>query len=423
MDKFLAADYSEVVISSGGKKDPEALQKFHLSDNEEKEIRKKFRKLDEKPKILIVTEKLLTGFDAPILYCMYLDKPMRDHVLLQAIARVNRPYEDEDGRRKPAGFVLDFVGIFDKLEKALAFDSDDVKGVIEGLDVLKDRFVALMDQGRSKYLPILAGKTGDKAVEAVLEYFRDKETRHEFYEYCRELQEVYEIISPDAFLRPYMTDYEELARMYHVVRANYERGVLVDKSFLRKTAKLVQEHTQTGEIRDPEDVYKLNAATLEKLASAEKPDTVKIFNLLKALDEMVRVNAQHEPYLINIGERAQQIAEAFEDRQKTTQDALDELQKLLAEVKEAEKQRDETRLSPEAFAVYWLLKKEGVKEAQRVAESVGKAFDQHPHWQTSSHQEQEVRRSLYKAFIDAGVKEAVVETAQGIMRMLRKATQ
>jgi len=55
--------------------------------------------------ILIVTEKLLTGFDAPILYCMYLDKPMRDHVLLQAIARVNRPYEDDDGQVKPYGFV------------------------------------------------------------------------------------------------------------------------------------------------------------------------------------------------------------------------------------------------------------------------------------------------------------------------------
>ena len=58
-------------------------------------VRKEFIRKDEKPKILIVTEKLLTGFDAPILYCMYLDKPMRDHVLLQAIARVNRPYEDD----------------------------------------------------------------------------------------------------------------------------------------------------------------------------------------------------------------------------------------------------------------------------------------------------------------------------------------
>ena len=96
----------------------------------------------------------------------------------------------------------------------------------------------------------------------------------------------------------------------------------------------------------------------------------------------------------------------------------------MAEIKEArKKQRDDTKLSPEAFAIYWLLTKEGVTKAQQVAEAAGRAFEQHPHWQTSSHQEQEVRRSLYKAFIDAGLKEAVVEMAQGIMRMLRRATQ
>jgi type I restriction enzyme R subunit len=421
IDKFLPPDFSEVVISSGGKKDPEALRKFHLSDDAEKDIRKKFRKPDEKPKILIVTEKLLTGFDAPILYCMYLDKPMRDHVLLQAIARVNRPYEDDDGRRKPAGFVLDFVGIFDKLEKALAFDSDDVKGVIEGLDILKSHFAVLMDQGRERYLTIAAGKSGDKAVEAVLEYFRDKERRDKFYEYCRELQEVYEIISPDQFLRPYLKDYEELSRIHQVVRANYERGVPVDKAFLRKTARLVQKHTQTGEVHEPGEVHKLTAEALEKIANENKPDTVKVFNLLKALENMVRQQADREPYLISIGERAEQIAEAFENRQKTTQEALLELESLMAEIKEARQQRDDTKLSPEAFAVYWLLKKQGVTKAQQVAEAAGKAFEQNPHWQTSSHQEQEVRKSLYKSFIDAGVKEAVVEIAQNIMRMLRGA--
>lgn len=92
-------------------------------------MRKVFRKPDSLPKILIVTEKLLTGFDAPIIYCMYLDKPMRDHVLLQAIARVNRPYEDNEERHKRAGFILDFVGIFGNFEKALAFDSEDIRAL------------------------------------------------------------------------------------------------------------------------------------------------------------------------------------------------------------------------------------------------------------------------------------------------------
>ncbi len=110
LDKNLPSEYSKVVISPGFN-DTEELSRFHLSEEEEKRIRKAFRKPDALPKILIVTEKLLTGFDAPILYCMYLDKPMRDHVLLQAIARINRPYEDEEGRNKPCGFVLDFVEI------------------------------------------------------------------------------------------------------------------------------------------------------------------------------------------------------------------------------------------------------------------------------------------------------------------------
>ncbi len=160
LDQYLPPEWSQVVISSGGKGDSDEFRRHYLEEAEEQAIRKAFRKPiaagpapGKKDKyqdlrILIVTEKLPTGFDAPILYCMYLDKPLRDHVLLQAIARVNRPYEDDEGRRKPAGFVLDFVGIFERLEDALAFDSEDVSGVVEGLDVLKGRFAEQMEAGR-----------------------------------------------------------------------------------------------------------------------------------------------------------------------------------------------------------------------------------------------------------------------------------
>ena len=105
---------------------------------------------------------------------------MRDHVLLQAIARVNRPYEDENGKHKPGGFVLDFVGIFENLEKALAFDSMDVQSVIDDLDVLKERFAAMMEAARREYLSLTSGKSADKAAEAVLLHFRDDVPRHGF---------------------------------------------------------------------------------------------------------------------------------------------------------------------------------------------------------------------------------------------------
>ena len=140
LDAILPPEYSEIVFT-GNNNDPAHLKKWHLDPKRERQIRKDFTKLGEWPKILIVTEKLLTGFDAPILYAMYLDKPMRDHTLLQAIARVNRPYENEAAEMvKPHGFVLDFVGIFDKLEKALAFDSDEINAIVKDIGLLKQLF-------------------------------------------------------------------------------------------------------------------------------------------------------------------------------------------------------------------------------------------------------------------------------------------
>ncbi len=84
LDEILPASYSEVVYS-GSNNDKAELKKWHLDAQQEKDIRKRFAKPGDQPKILIVTEKLLTGYDAPILCAMYLDKPMRDHTLLQAM--------------------------------------------------------------------------------------------------------------------------------------------------------------------------------------------------------------------------------------------------------------------------------------------------------------------------------------------------
>src|ERR1043166_598631 len=351
---------------------------------------------------------------------MYLEKPMRDHVLLQAIARVNRPYEDGEQRRKPCGFVLDFVGIFEKLEKALAFDSQDVTGVIQGVEVLQARFADLMDTGRSDYLPMLAGKKADKQVEAVLEHFRDRERRELFYGYFRELQDIYEILSPAPFLRQFLADFNELLRMFHLVRAAYERGQPVDKEFLRKTAKLVQKHTESGAIEDPTKFQALTVAALEAIADSKQPDTVKVFNLLKALESLVSQKGSMEPYLISIGDRAEEVARAFEDRQMTTQEALAELDRLIRAAREAQKLRDETNLSPEAFAVFYVLKMDGVKGPLQAARAVEQAFEQFPHWQTSEAQEREVRKSIFKALIDAGV-EAIAEVADKLMKLLRRA--
>lgn len=423
LDQFLPPEASQVVISRGHN-DPPELKRWHLSDEAEAAVRRAFRKPNEQPKLLIVTEKLLTGYDAPILYAMYLDKPMRDHVLLQAIARVNRPYEDEQ-RRKTNGLIIDFVGVFNHLEKALAFDSQEIEGVVAGLEVLRDRFAVLMDRGRDDYLRLFTGKTGDQMADAALNYFRGQDLREEFYAFFRELEEVYEILSPDPFLRPYLNDYQQLVDLYRLLRSAYEPHVPVETSFLRKTAAIVQQNTSTKAIHQSPAAYEIGAGTLLALAAQDKPDTVKVFNMLKELRELVAAKGGLQPHLIPIGERAESIRQAFEERQLTSEQALSELTSLAQRLQEAEAERRQSQLSPEAFAVaWWLQVQKGIEpaRARQLAAIIEPAFRAAPHWTTSPHQERELRRHLYKALVNGGVKE-VVAWANELLALLRRTSQ
>ena len=403
LDKCLPKKYSEVIYSPAHN-DTEELAKFHISKEKEKRIRKAFIKPDKEPKILIVTEKLLTGFDAPILYCMYLDKPMRDHVLLQAIARVNRPYEDEEGRKKSSGFVLDFVGIFDKLEKALAFDSDDITGVIKDIEVLKERFNEMIIQAKTEYLILIRGKNKDKAVEVILDYFKDETKRQEFYEFFKEISDIYEVISPDAFLRPYVEDFDTLARMFKILKEAYEPGIIIDKEFTRKTAKLVQEYTYSGKIKSSLEIYEIDENTLKRIEEDNSSDTEKVFNLIRSIINASDKGISTSPYLQSIGEKAELISNSFKQRQINAQIALDKLKEIVEEINTAKKEQAEKKMPIEIFSVYWILKEKNVNGAEEKSNSMKRIFEAYPHWRTSEEHEREFKRGILKVFIKSEIK-------------------
>ncbi len=299
LDKYLSPEYSEVVYSEGNR-DSALMKSYYHTTEQEKDVRKRFINKNEHPKILIVTQKLLTGFDAPILYCMYLDKPMRDHVLLQAIARVNRPYEDEDGLVKPAGFVLDFVGIFESLEKALAFDSDEVASVIRNIDVLKNDFAKRIREDAAVYLPLTKG-WDDKAKERAIGHFNDKDRRETFFKFFKALQNLYDILSPDAFLHPFIADYQALAILYGLIRNAYSDRPYVDKELTAKTRELLQAHTESELFELPDAIYELGADTLRKIDQSDASETVKVLNLQKALRRKVTDEGRANPSSFQLG--------------------------------------------------------------------------------------------------------------------------
>ena len=417
LDTYLPPEYSEVVYSENNQ-DAEFMKAYHRSSEEEKDIRKKFINKNEQPKILIVTQKLLTGFDAPILYCMYLDKPMRDHVLLQAIARVNRPYEDEDGLVKPAGFVLDFVGIFENLEKALAFDSDEVESVIQNLDVLKEAFMNLILEDAQQYLPLAKG-SDDKAKEQAIEYFEDKAVRGAFFKFFKQVQNLYNILSPDAFLHPFIEDYQALATLYGLIRNAYSEHIYVDKELTAKTQKLLQEYTEGDLFALPNAVYELNETTLQEMDQSDTSDTVKVINLRKALHQKVIDEGESNPYLISIGERAEAITEAYENRQMTTQEALAEFRRSAEEYARAAREQAQMDLDKNTYAVYTVLRNVIDDVNPEQARAVDQVFAQFPDYRWDDHQQSQLRGTLYKTLelsVDIKTK---IEITNKLLRLER----
>lgn len=398
LDKFLPPEYSAVVYT-GSNNDTEDLKAFHNDIKVEKEIRKKFTKLDELPKILIVTEKLLTGYDAPILYAMYLDKPMRDHTLLQAIARVNRPYENEEKEMvKPHGFVLDFVGIFENLEKALAFDSDEINAIVKDIQLLKHLFKVKMEKDVPPYLLLIKYNFNDKDTDNLIDHFRDKSKRKEFFKMYKEIEMLYEIISPDKFLRSYIDTYATLSAIYQVVRNAYTKRVQVDREFQRKTNELVQSKIAGTYPNFGEEFFEINEQAIEYIKKKNENDNTKVINLIKSIEKIADENSD-DPFLVGIRERAEVVESNYESRQVSTQEALEEIKKIYQSDIERKKQQAEKGFDDLTFFIYKTLLLKEVTNPEELTKQIKTEFVNHANWKSSERELRDLRQSVYFALM------------------------
>ena len=423
LDQFLPTEYSEVVYT-GNNNDSALLKEFHLDPKKERQIRKSFGKLEQQPKILIVTEKLLTGFDAPVLYAMYLDKPMRDHTLLQAIARVNRPYENEKSEMvKPHGFVLDFVGIFDKLEQALSFDSKEINAIVKDLKLLKVLFQNKMEKQTPGYLALIERRFDDKDVDTLIEHFRDPERRKAFFKDYKEIEMLYEIISPDAVLRPFIDDYSTLSAIYDVVRKAYIKRVLVDRAFQKKTSELVQKYVGTSYIQPVSEILEINENTVKYIAERKGGGGKKIINLVKSIEKKAEEESE-DPYLIAMAERAQAVQESFEERQTSTAEALDKLLREVDANEARKKEQAEKGFDGLTYFVYRTLLDSEIKNAEEVSRKIKLAFIEFPNWKKSENSLRELRKKVtFAVLADSDDLEKVTALVDQLFRLLEKANR
>lgn len=392
--------------------------KLQLDEAEEITVRKAFPKAGREPRLFIVTDKLLTGFDAPILYCMYLDKPMRDHVLLQAVARVNRPYEDERGVRKPCGLVVDFVGVLRDLNKALSFDSGDVSGIIEDLDELLARFLDLMRGPGTEYLRRMEGAGRNDAILERLLYedLIDKDRRREFAELFQELQGLYEILSPTPELRDHLEGYQRLADLYVMLRNQYATSPFLYGDVARKTERLVREQVLAPSVPRITRTAEFDAPTLEALHRPTGNDNGKVVNLVRALRGEAEDDAQ--PHLLTLVERAEAVLAALEERQISTAEALDRIEALLREKADLERARRELGLDGPTFAVYSVLQARWPNEAAVLAREIAQMRERFPNADASAEEFRQLKGELYKTLLRVVSGAEMVRSGERVIEAL-----
>lgn len=424
LDELLPPEWSAAVYTEASDDSEERplVAQHQLSSSAEEDVRRMFKKENENPKIIIVTDKLLTGYDAPLLYCMYLDKPMRDHALLQAIARVNRPHTSASGSRKRVGLIVDFVGVLRDLEAALRFDSSDVSGVIEDIDVLLNDFRNKIDKATEDYLANWRSGEDDEQIEKIVARFLDIEERKKFFEAYKEIESLWEILSPSAELRPHIDTFKQLASLYAVVRNAYADKINPMTDLANKTRRMIQESVIQEKLGSFVKSVTFDVDTFDRLRDESGTDEAKVFNLVRGFRQEVEDDSEMRPLLWPLKERAERIIKDLEERKTSGIKAMEQLELLLNEKLEAVNQQQESGLSPKAYRVHWDLKNDNTLKSagissMSIAEETEALIMQFPNATVNAEEERGLRAALYTPLLQLSAqdRESIVKNIMAIL--------
>lgn len=346
LDQSMGPEASEVVMittpqdlekwaARGIEVDPEQWQRWNTLDSDRTALEAlldRYRDPSDPLQLLIVTNKLLTGFDAPICQVMYLDKPLRDHTLLQAICRTNRPYEG-----KKSGLVVDYLGVFDEIAKALDYDAEQIEGVIKNFDELKAQFPGVMEKALS-YFDVDRSISGYEGLLAAQDCIPTRELRDSFAKDYSVVSQLWEAIAPDPMLTPFEDDYRWLSQVYESIRPVSGIGTLIWETLGPKTLDLVHDHVTVDAIREDLDTLVLDADIILELDTDEERRRKG-----REIELTIRGRLQthsHDPRFEELGLRLERIRDEYEQGVLTSLEWLKGLLEIARDVVKAEQENE-----------------------------------------------------------------------------------
>ena len=395
-DKHMNKEETAIVMTVNSNDPKEWKEEYYLSNDDQEKLIDKFREEDSPLKLIIVTSKLLTGFDAPIEQVMYLDKPLKDHTLLQAVCRTNRTYKD-----KTRGLVVDYLGIFDNVAKALDFDIKEVQDVISNIEELKKEVPKAMEKCLLYFKDIDRTIDGYEGLLLAQDCLPNNKIRDEFAADYSYLNRHWETISPDTFLTKFEKDYSWLGQVYQSVKPTSGNGKLIWHALGEKTLKLINDNVEVNTIRDDLDEIIMDGNILDKVSDTGKKAKELEIEIIWRLHKHA-----NDPKFRELGERLEELKERH---QKNLLDSIDFLKELLEIAKEVVNLENTTEAEPiddkkESLTLLFLECK--VDKTPKIIERIVEDIDEvvkvtkFEGWQWTKVGEREIQKALRKILLN-----------------------
>ena len=400
LGKYFPDSASAVVISTSGKGEDELKRLYNLTKDEQEKLVEKFNKPDSELKFLIVTAKLLTGFDAPILQTMYLDKSLKDHTLLQAICRTNRKFPN-----KTFGRIVDYFGVFDDAAKALEFDEDVMKKVITNLSSQLEELPRIMANNLAHFDGVDRTIEGFDGLQAAQDAIDTNEKRDAFASDYRQLANIWESLSPDPALEPYRTDYKWLSNVYQSVKPSGpdSLGKLLWLSLGAQTKKIMYDNIHVGGIHTDMQEVVLDETMVASLMVSKDPKAAK-----KIEKELIKRFKKYtnQPKFVELSKRLEALRDKAEQGLISSIEFIKELCQIARETIQAEKQEEHIEVrktGTEALTELFLeLRTEDTPAVVgRIVADIDSIVKivRFPGWQTTNAGEREVQKALRKTLL------------------------
>ncbi len=336
LDRLIDPGMSAVVMTINEKEDPdEWKEKYFLTEKDEDTLKGRFMDPDEPLSIFIVCDKLLAGFDAPILQAMYLDSRLREHNLLQAVARTDRPYP-----RKNFGLVVDYIGVGTELLKALEmFNAEDLVGLFNIDDVEKE-LVKLKDHHKAA-IDIFSGipLDGDpkEVIQKCMDVLSSAKLRDTFNGTYRAFAGSMDFLMPDVRVAPYIKDFKFLGLIREAARNLYRDESLRMDDLGRRIEALIHAHVVAEGIEDLLKPLIISSSDFTDKLKAKGSDKAQAVHLEYAIRDEIQEHAAEDPVFYESLQK--QLETLIESQKKERKDDAEVLRSLM-QIKDKEARKD-----------------------------------------------------------------------------------